>query len=328
MNKNPEISIIIPVYGVEKYIKKCLESVKNQTFKDFECLVVDDGTLDNSIKIAQEVIKDDSRFIIINKENGGQGSARNLALDIAKGDYISFIDSDDYVEADYLKLMYEKIIEENADICTCDVAFVDEDSNVVRVFKNKINKYYEEDDYLQAKWYISNFMCDKLFKKEIFNNHRFATKLKTNEDVQLLFRIIYKQKIVSIENILYNYLQRKGSTSKDIHPTYIQDRIEIKNTQMKFIKENNLEDNIAYNNFVYLKTFIFYMITTLSRYSNNYKSDIEKLKKEIDINKFTLKNIIFMIKEEKKAGLSLLLFKISPNLFRLFAKFWFRNHVA
>lgn len=119
MSNNPKISVIIPVYGVEKYIAKCIESIKVQTFTDFEVFLINDGTKDNSVAVAEDAIAGDERFIILHKKNGGQGSARNLGLDNARGDYIAFIDSDVWVEPRYLQAMYEKITEEDADVCIC-----------------------------------------------------------------------------------------------------------------------------------------------------------------------------------------------------------------
>src|SRR5690554_1320463 len=150
MSSNPKISIIIPVYGVEKYIAKCIESIKNQTFTNFEAILINDGTKDNSVAVAEQAIAGDDRFIILHKENGGQGSARNLGLDNARGDYIAFIDSDDWVEPRYLQAMHEKITEEDADVCTCDVLYVDINGKTVREFKNNPLGYYENNDYLMA----------------------------------------------------------------------------------------------------------------------------------------------------------------------------------
>lgn len=329
MSNNPKISVIIPVYGVEKYITKCIESIKQQVFTDFEAILVNDGTKDNSVAVAEQAIAGDERFIILHKENGGQGSARNMGLDQARGDYIAFIDSDDWIEPEYLKAMYEKIIAEDADVCTCDVLYVDINGKIVREFKNNPLGYYENNDYLMAYWYISNFMWDKLFKSDVFDGVRFDTSMRTNEDVYLLFELLYGKRIVSAPGSLYNYLQRPAATSKGAPPTFIQDRVKIIQKQLKFserLEYNKIDEE--YPNLVYLKHFLFNTIVTLGRYSKKYAEDIEKLKSEIEYDKFTFKNIFFMIKKEKKVGLSLLLFNLSPQAFRLFARFWFRNHAA
>ena len=115
----PIISIIVPVYNVEKYLRRCLDSIVMQTFTDWECICVDDGSPDNSGKILDEYAVKDERFVIIHKENGGVSSARNTGLDIARGEYVTFCDSDDLVEADWLLAQYTDIVSEDFDVCIC-----------------------------------------------------------------------------------------------------------------------------------------------------------------------------------------------------------------
>lgn len=329
MPNTPRISIIIPVYGVEKYIKKCIESVQKQSFKDFEAILVDDGSKDSSILLAKEIIGNDSRFKIIHKENGGLASARNYGLKHAKGEYIAFLDSDDYVEPDFLLKPYQKITAENADICIFNMNYIDINGNILKVSKSDLNAYYKKNDFLISKYTIFNFACDKLFRKSLFNKIQFNENIKTYEDVYVTFRILFNKKLTNIDDSLYNYLQRPGSLSKGLHPTYLQDRMAIKNKQKEFVEQHNLYHKYKeYIIYTYLKTFIFYCSTHLARYSKNYSHDIKQLQSEISPNLFTFKNIIFTIKEEPKVGLSLLLFKISPSIFRYFIKFWFRNSVA
>ena len=325
MRTSPLISIIIPVYGVEKYIEKCISSIKAQTFINFEALIINDGTKDQSINLAKKVINNDKRFIIINKENQGQGSARNLGLDLARGEYISFIDSDDYVEPEFLEELYQKITEKNSEICTCNIRYVDIKNNEIKTFKNNVEKYKSENDFLLAKWYISNFMWDKLFKREIFKEIRFDQSLKTNEDVHILFRIIYNREIVSTEKILYNYVQRPSATSKSAPKSYISDRVKIIKKQLEFNKQITINKDNSYITYVYLKHFIFNAIVTLSRYAENYDKDINILKKEIDKKYFTYKNIFFVFfMKENKTFFSLVLFKISPKTFQNFIKIFFK----
>src|SRR5690554_251784 len=212
MSNNPKISVIIPVYGVEEYIAKCIESIKNQTFTNFEAILINDGTKDNSVAVAEQAIAGDKRFIILHKENGGQGSARNLGLDNARGKFIAFIDSDDWVEPDYLKAMYEKIISENADVCTCDVSLLSSKGNLEKIFKSNPEKYFSRGDFLNAYFYVSNWMWDKLFKKEVFDGMRFDPEVRTFEDAHFVFRVIYNKKITSVSDNLYNYVQHVGST--------------------------------------------------------------------------------------------------------------------
>ena len=111
MNNRPKISVIIPIYNVEKYIRKCLETIQEQTFRDFEVLMINDGTRDNSGKIAKEFAENDSRFTLYTKENGGLSDARNYGLARAVGDYVVFIDSDDCVTKDYLNVLYHECVD-------------------------------------------------------------------------------------------------------------------------------------------------------------------------------------------------------------------------
>lgn len=329
MSSSPEISIIVPVYGVEQYISKCLLSIQNQTFTDFECIVVDDGSLDNSIKVGKSAVDGDSRFIFISKENGGLASARNFGLDRARGDYIAFVDSDDWVETRFLELPYNKIKADNADICFLALNYIDNKNNIIFSLHNKLSTYYEEKDFLVSKNTVTQFAWSKLYKKEVWKNIRFDETVITYEDVFINFRLIYNKQLTNTNTPLYNYLQRPGSLSKDVHPTYLQDRIAIKNKQREFIEQHNLyNEHEKYIIYSYLKTFVFYCSTHFARYSKNYNNDIKQLKNEIDPNLFTFENIYSIIKEEPKVGLSLLLFKTSPSAFRCFVKFWFRNSIA
>ena len=114
--ENPLVSVIIPVYNAEKYIAKCINSLIEQTLQNFEVIVVNDGSTDNTPDILKELAKEDSRIIVINQSNQKQGAARNRGLEIAKGKYITFVDADDWLDLDYLERMYQAIIEDKADI--------------------------------------------------------------------------------------------------------------------------------------------------------------------------------------------------------------------
>jgi glycosyltransferase involved in cell wall biosynthesis len=116
-----EISIIVPVYDVEKYLKKCVDSILNQTFKDFELILVDDGSPDNSGAICDQYAEKDSRVRVIHKENGGLSDARNAGIEVARGKYLGFVDSDDFVNEDMYKQLYTSIIENNADLSICGI---------------------------------------------------------------------------------------------------------------------------------------------------------------------------------------------------------------
>jgi len=145
----PKISVIVPVYNVEKYLAKCIDSILAQTFTDFECILINDGSPDNSPAICDEYAKKDERMKVIHKENGGVSSARNTGLDIAQGEWITFADSDDWVDENYLELMYSNAIKNNCDLSICGFKSVDEKGNINAVFSiivpiYKVEKYLDE----------------------------------------------------------------------------------------------------------------------------------------------------------------------------------------
>ena len=210
-----KISVIIPVYNVEKYLKRCLDSVINQTYKNLEIILVDDGSTDSSGRICDEYAKKDKRIIIIHKENGGLSDARNKGLDICTGDYISFIDSDDWIEINYFEILLEKILCNYNDISCCDYLRTDkyitytnfnEKIKIKECYGIDILKIFLEKELVSA-W-------AKLFKKEIFEDLRFPIG-KINEDIATIFIAFSKaNRIVNINRKLYFYYKNTSSITK------------------------------------------------------------------------------------------------------------------
>ncbi len=214
----PKVSVIVPVYNVEKYLAKCLESLVNQTLKDIEIIVVNDGSPDHSQDIIDKYVKKYPQKIkAFKKKNGGLSDARNYGLKYASGDYISFIDSDDWVEPNMLLEMYNKAIKNDFDIVVCNMEFFYEDNDNNVEFKaalfNQINK--------RSLMISSSNACNKLFKRELFKHNIQFLKGRLYEDLAtspLLF--LYADKVGYIAKPFYHYLQRKGSimNSKNISP--------------------------------------------------------------------------------------------------------------
>ena len=206
---NPKISIIVPVYKVEPYIHKCVDSILNQTFKDFEVILVDDGSPDNCGKICDEYAQKDDRVVVIHKENGGQATARNSGLDIARGEYIGFVDSDDYIEVDMFENLYNACAVENADISIIGSREINEEGKIMN-------------EYIPKKITFSEILkrahpWNKLFKKCLFfENYLFFADGKYYDDLELIPKLFVKAKKVCIApKIGYVYLQRNGSTTRD-----------------------------------------------------------------------------------------------------------------
>ena len=213
MNTTPQISVIVPVYNVEKYLAECVDSVLSQTFTDFELLLIDDGSKDGSGAICDEYAAKDSRVRVFHKENGGVSSARNLGLDNANGEWIVFVDADDWLELTMLEKMCHVAVEHNADCVYCDFNMA---------FENKIVRYksasYSDNKTNFIKKYIATgWTClwNILTKKDLYNKHSlyFPTQICYCEDFWLSVRLFhYANRVSYVEKPLYNY-NRMNETS-------------------------------------------------------------------------------------------------------------------
>ena len=202
-----KISVIVPVYNVEKYIRKCLDSLVNQTFKDFEVILVNDGSTDTSQNIIDEYLPKYPFIHAYKKENGGMSSARNVGLEYATGEYIAFVDSDDYVEMFFLEKMYQRMIDTNSDVVICDYYALNEEEK--RTIKCHM-QFSPEDkkEYLLSPPMVWN----KLIKKDIMDKIRFKEGI-FYEDLDICVRMLpYINKVSFVDEPLYNYyLQHSGS---------------------------------------------------------------------------------------------------------------------
>ena len=214
MNDLNKVSVIIPVYNVEAYIRDCVESVVNQTYCNLEIILVDDGSTDQSGKICDKLKETDKRIFVIHKANGGLSDARNAGIDAATGKYITFIDSDDFVAVNYVEYLLGLIKEYNADISVCEYK---------ETFSRNIEEYKIEKDEKRIfdgkegtlnLLYQKNFTssaCAKMYKTELFSDVRFP-KGKLHEDVAVMYLLFMNSKRISKgEEVLYFYYQRKGS---------------------------------------------------------------------------------------------------------------------
>ena len=206
-----KISVIVPVYNVENYIEKCLISIKNQSLKDSECLIIDDGSKDNSIDIAHKLIDDDVRFTIYHKENGGLSDARNYGMDLAIGDYLCFVDSDDYIDEDMLEKVYEVAKENDSDITCFDLLYEYEDGHqeFSKGGYKEINSYQEDKDLL----FIIHSANNKIFKRTFMENKRFIYGLSYEDLASIPIWIGQANNVTYIEKAFYHYMQRDNSIS-------------------------------------------------------------------------------------------------------------------
>ena len=216
------ISVIIPVYNTESYIGICLESLVKQTYTNFEVLMIDDGSTDNSGRICQEYIESDSRFHYYRKENGGVSSARNLGIEYSRGDYLTFVDSDDWVEEDFLEVLYSALISESASVSISTYKRFSMEDNTwyvhsfQRGYEKRVFNYLElinELIDLDSFDHSYRFVSGKLVRRDILGDIRFNTLTILGEDMEFWFKIyLISPKSVYINRDSYVYRIAEGPT--------------------------------------------------------------------------------------------------------------------
>lgn len=240
----PLISIIIPVYNVEKLLPRCINSLINQTYNNIEIILIDDGSTDNSLEICEEFSKRDSRIVIVKKQNGGQASARNIGLTYATGDYIAFVDSDDFVSENMYETLYKIIKKHDVDIVSCGHELVTEDTFFITDGnKNEVVILDEKKIFLElAKDKIlRTYVWDKLYKREMFNGVFFPEGY-VFEDVRAITEVLCKASRVAItEQKLYGYTVRNGSTMTIRNAKRFRDEIIAYRYQLKVLSSRNSE---------------------------------------------------------------------------------------
>ncbi|MBR2246592.1 MAG: glycosyltransferase family 2 protein [Bacilli bacterium] len=270
-----KISIVVPCYNMEKKVKCCIDSIKKQSHKNFEVLMIDDGSKDKTAEVIKKNIKYDKRFKYLYKKNGGLSDARNFGIKKAKGNYICFIDSDDYIEDDYLECLYNSIKENNTDISI---------SYFMRIYENKkslnkINSSFNELIKHPAAW-------NKLYKIELFKNSDIEYPLgKWYEDLGTFPKLLMlSSKISIVKKPLYNYIQNSSS----IMHTY-SDRIyeiyDIVEDIKKFAKDNKVyrryKDNIEFINIYHILIGTIYRASFREDFNVNIiRKIVNKVEKE------------------------------------------------
>lgn len=241
-----KISIIVPIYNNEKYCSKCIKSIVDQTYRNIEILIIDDGSTDNSLKICKEYAQKDNRIKVIHKENGGLSTARNLGLDNVTGEYIAFIDSDDYIHPKMIERLHSALISTKADISVCNLKYVDEDGKKIKYYPNHIikNEILDRNTVfvksLEDFGYYYTIVWNKLYKKRLWSQYRFPIA-KFHED-DFCFHHILEQcnKICCVEECFYYYVQHKGSIMAEPSIQKNLDAIEAMLDRLIYYKENNI----------------------------------------------------------------------------------------
>lgn len=214
---NETISVIVPIYNASSFLNKCISSIINQTYSQLEIILVNDGSTDNSLEICNLYANNDKRIKIINKENGGVSSARNMGIEAATGRYLVFIDADDYIEKNMFEVLADDLFKYDVDLSMCGYKNVDINGNILFVSESLKEKYFDDKTfkhYLFQPNYYREILCNKLFKLDIIknNNIRFREDIHINENIVFILDFAhYARKYVYDNEILYNFVQHKNS---------------------------------------------------------------------------------------------------------------------
>lgn len=243
---NPLVSVIIPVYNSETFLEMCLDSIANQTYKNVEVLVVDDGSTDESGRICDKYAEADKRFRIFHKENGGQASARNMALEVMNGEYVTFVDSDDVLASDYLDYMMNLLQSHSADIVHCDYLRFWKNEELDGLKRKAADTNSEQLLEFTTEQALENFSYQrylipgpfaKIFKSEMWNGLRFPEKIGY-EDYAVMYKVYGNaQKVVYNRHFVYFYRVHGGSTQHNVFSEKKKDRITISTEFSKYVSE-------------------------------------------------------------------------------------------
>ena len=315
---NDLITIIINVYNGEKYIKKCIDSIVNQTYKNLEVLIINDGSTDNTLKICKTY--KDKRIRIISTKNQGLSLSRNTGIDSAKGDYLYFIDVDDFIEQDTIEYLYQLCKKYNCAISSCNVLEII-DYNFKEEKKDEIISIIPKKDFLRdVLLYKPKAICiwNKLIKKELFDNLRFENRIIN--DMAFTHKLILRtDKIVYSNQIKYYYLNRPDSVSKrrasierlkDTYDVYVE----------RYYYIHNIYPDLVENATVLLHYIVISYLKDRKEFGEYLnKNNAPKLFNRI----FTLKYLKCSMKPHEK--IKILLFRISPKLTKRLFFFYIKN---
>ena len=249
----PKISVIIPVYNVEKYLEQCINSLLNQTLKDCEFIFVNDGSKDSSKEIIEKYKALDNRIILINQENQGVSIARNNGLNVAKGEYIGFVDADDYIEEDMYEILYNNMINNNVDLTICDFESSLDGHRIISNFNLSKNTSLRK-DYIESillkKFFESdelNTVCTKLYKSIIIksNNITFPQRVSLGEDgIFNLKYMINTNSLIYVDYTGYHYRETQGSATRNILTNdYFKRALDVYTNNLEEIKNIPIKEN-------------------------------------------------------------------------------------
>jgi glycosyltransferase involved in cell wall biosynthesis len=309
MTENEIISVIIPIYNVERYLDKCIRSVVEQTYKNLEIILVDDGSPDQCGTICDKWAEKDKRIRVIHKTNGGLSDARNAGLDAATGAYIGFVDSDDYIHPLMYQRLYEKVKEYDADLAICGFDWVDAYNDIIIRSANMPDEgLIDKKEALLNMCHYGTFVVvwNKLYKSELFSNLRFLYG-KFSEDVFIMHQLFHKcTGIVAVSEYYYSYVQSPNSIMRSEKTVSHLDSVEAYYRMLLFCESNNYPDLLQKISF---------------KMTYRYIQDMEKIKNILPGEKQRIREIKKMVlygvtKYGQSVRIVHKLYLISPTLYR------------
>ncbi len=317
----PEISVIVPIYNVEKYLDKCVRSIQRQTFSDIEIILVDDGSTDRCGVMCDIYEKEDDRIHVIHKENGGLSAARNAGIKAARGKYIGFVDSDDYIAPDMYEILLRLIVFEDVDIAICGTYDCYANSEYISdkvKLSDDIEPYYIVDSYQAIQLVlesnvISVSACSKLYKTEVFANIQFPVG-KVAEDAHIMIHLMDHAKKIAITEVKkYYYIHHEGTiTTKMYHPQ-ILNMIEAWGNNLVFIQRKYPALILQAESRYYWS--IFYVLDRMMVSIDN--SDPKKKRELIKEIRFNIKKILNNPFFQKSRKIAAILLMIHEKLYKI-----------
>ena len=257
----PQVSVIVPVYKVEKYLHRCVDSILNQTFTDFELILVDDGSPDNCGAICDEYAAKDSRIVVIHQENRGQAAARNRALDVARGEWIAFVDSDDWVHPRFLEILLGNALKNQAKISICGHVKVFGDSPFGALPADEQTRCWNGEEYVR-KCFLGEvphkawLLWDKLFHRDCFAICRLPEG-RIYEDNATVYKLLYEADcIVECDEVLYFYYQNEGSTVNQAFRHKHLDKLLVPEEMICYFSEKKDDRMVDEANRMYLSVLV------------------------------------------------------------------------
>lgn len=297
-NNTIKVSVIVPVYNTEHYIEQCLKSILNQTFKDIELIIIDDNSTDNSYHIIKKLIQGNSNIKYIqNKENKGVSYVRNKAVMEATGDYILFVDSDDYLDKNMIETMYNEVSNNDLDMAICGYFIDYEDGNtqnrIINLDENHIYSGYDIlRELLHHKNGVTGHSWNKILKTSIIkdNDIKYPEHMKIYEDIAFFSKLLpYCKKVKNIKKMFYHYIQRNNSSIKTLDERVILDTEEIIRLVNKNLNELNLMDKFKDEYCAFVMRMFSVATHKIYSYSTDSKLQKEYIKKLLNSNILNIK---------------------------------------